>query len=133
MQINVNGQTYQRWEDVPDDVRATLLAKLPDVDGNGVPDFLEGGPLPTTGHATVANTHFSVDGETYTSAADLPPVVRQALQQAGLGSFLEATTNAPAPTTPPQQPPRQMLLNGEPVDSATVVGGEPKRWWQFWR
>ncbi len=134
MQINVNGQSYQRWEDVPADIRATLQAKLPDADGNGVPDFLEGGALPTTEGSTVTSTSFAVDGQAYTTAADLPPAVRQALQQAGLGSFLDAaSTNAAAPAPTPPAPPRQTLLNGEPVESTTILGTEPKRWWQFWK
>ena len=49
MQINVNGQSYTRWEDVPADVRQQLAATLPDADKNGVPDLFEGnlGGLPT--------------------------------------------------------------------------------------
>ena len=38
MQINVNGQSYTRWEDVPADVRQQLAATLPDADKNGVPE-----------------------------------------------------------------------------------------------
>ena len=42
MQINVNGQNYTRWEDVPAEVRQQLAATLPDADKNGVPDLFEG-------------------------------------------------------------------------------------------
>ena len=42
MQINVNGQNYSRWEDVPAEVRQQLAATLPDADKNGVPDLFEG-------------------------------------------------------------------------------------------
>ncbi len=60
MQINVNGQTYARWEDVPPDVRQQLAATLPDADRNGIPDLLEGNlsGLPTWMPAT---------GQTFTS------------------------------------------------------------------
>ena len=39
MDINVNGQNYSRWEDVPAEVRQQLAATLPDVDKNGIPDL----------------------------------------------------------------------------------------------
>ena len=55
MQINVNGQNYTRWEDVPAEVRQQLAATLPDADKNGVPDLFEGdlGGLPTANAQTL--------------------------------------------------------------------------------
>ena len=59
MQINVNGQNYDKWEDVPAEVRQQLAATLPDADKNGVPDLFEGnlGGLPADAQAFTAFDH----------------------------------------------------------------------------
>ena len=76
MDINVNGQNYSRWEDVPAEVRQQLAATLPDADQNGVPDLFENGALPT-GAQTFASTSIMVNGQPVQSAADLPPRCRR--------------------------------------------------------
>ena len=81
MQINVNGQNYSRWEDVPAEVRQQLAATLPDADKNGVPDLFETGALPA-GAQTFASTSIMVNGQPVQSAADLPPEMQAKLQQA---------------------------------------------------
>jgi hypothetical protein len=135
MQINVNGQNYSRWEDVPVEVRQQLAATLPDADKNGVPDLFEGnlGGLPA-GAQTFASTSILVNGQPVQSAADLPPEMQAKLQQAlgMLGPMFgtpatPATQPAPgAPVAPTAVPtnapwplqPGQVMLNGVP----TTVG-----------
>ena len=39
MEITVNGQRYDSWDDVPGDVKRLVAGQLPDADGNGVPDL----------------------------------------------------------------------------------------------
>jgi hypothetical protein len=133
MEINVNGQSYSRWEDVPADVRQQLATTLPDADKNGVPDLFETGALPT-GAQTFSSATIMVNGQQVKSAADLPPDVQAKLQQAlgMLGPMLGGTamsaampatpaTGIPAaPTASPPAPlqPGQVMLNGVP----TVVG-----------
>ncbi|MDX6299540.1 MAG: hypothetical protein QOF53_754 [Nocardioidaceae bacterium] len=135
MLINVNGQSYTSWEDVPPEVRQQLATTLPDADKNGVPDLFEGNlqGLPA-GAQTFASTSIIVDGKPVQSAAQLSPEVQAKLQQA-LGMlgpmFAAGTTPAAAPGAPatpaatatsaiPLQP-GQVMLNGVP----TVVGGTP--------
>jgi hypothetical protein len=148
MLINVNGQNYSTWEDVPPEVRQQLAATLPDADKNGVPDLFEGnlGGLPA-GAQTFASTSIIVDGKPVQSAADLPPEMQAKLQQAlgMLGPMFGATATPtaavpPAPGTPtapggvpPNAPwplqPGQVMLNGVP----TVVGETTpakKSWWK---
>jgi hypothetical protein len=135
MQINVNGQNYTRWEDVPAEVRQQLAATLPDADKNGIPDLFEGNlsGLPA-GAQTFASSSIMVNGQPVQSAADLPPEIQAKLQQAlGMIGPMFGTPPAPgipaAPGTPaaatavpPNAPwplqPGQVMLNGVP----TTVG-----------
>jgi hypothetical protein len=136
VQINVNGQNYDRWEDVPAEVRQQLAATLPDADKNGVPDLFETGALPE-GAQTFASTSVVVNGQQVQSAAELPPEVQAQLQQAlgMLGPIFGGTATTPpapgAPTAatavPPNSPwplqPGQVMLNGVP----TTPGAEPPK------
>ena len=83
VEINVNGQSYDRWEDVPAEVRQQLAATLPDADKNGVPDLFEGNlsGLPQ-GAQTFSSASIMVNGKTVSSASDLPPEIQEQLQQA---------------------------------------------------
>ncbi len=156
MLINVNGQNYSRWEDVPPEVRQQLAATLPDADKNGVPDLFEGnlGGLPA-GAQTFASTSIMVNGQPVQTAADLPPEIQEKLQQAlgMLGPMFGAPAapgvvvgagpapapapgapapGAPAPGAPPSPPlaPGQVMLNGVPTvvgDGSTAVR---KPWWK---
>ena len=127
--INVHGQSYSRWEDVPPEVRQQLAATLPDSDRNGIPDLLEGNlsGLPTGAPGDVqAFTSISVNGQTVGSVGELPPEVQQVLRQA----FGWPGTAAPAPSTAagPLQP-GQVMLNGVPTDVAATA--QPKNsWWR---
>jgi hypothetical protein len=128
MQINVNGQNYTRWEDVPPEVRQQLAATLPDADKNGIPDLFEGNlsALPT-GAQTFASTSIMVNGQTVNSLDQLPPEVRDTLHQVfGWAAPVAGTTatppTAPPAPTPPIQP-GQVMLNGVP----TTVGAEPAK------
>ena len=121
MLINVNGQSYASWEDVPLEVRQQLATTLPDADQNGVPDLFEGnlGGLPT-GAQTFASTSIVVDGKPVRSAAELPPEVQAKLQQALglLGPMLGTTPPTSTPPSTSAQPPLQpgqVMLNGVPT------------------
>ncbi len=127
--INVNGQSYSRWEDVPAEVRQQLAATLPDADRNGIPDLLEGNlsGLPTgTPGGVQAFTSISVNGQTVGSVGELPPEVQQVLRQAfGWPGTVAA---APAHAAGPLQP-GQVMLNGVPTDVGATA--QPKKsWWR---
>ena len=142
MQINVNGQNYEKWEDVPLEVRQQLAATLPDADKNGIPDLFETGALPP-GAQTFASASVMVNGQTIGSATDLSPEMQQQLQQAlgWVAPMLGATTTTntvvtsqtptsiPGATPPPGLAPGQVILNGVPT---TVGEGQPvkKSWWR---
>jgi hypothetical protein len=137
MQIVVNGQSYTRWEDVPEDVRKQLAATLPDTDHNGVPDMLEGnlsGLSQLAGQAQTF-TSISVDGQAVSSLGQLPPEVQELLQRtlgiAQPGSVAAPPPGAtPAPTNAPWPlQPGQVMLNGVPTTPGEVT--EPKKpWWK---
>jgi hypothetical protein len=138
MQINVNGQSYDRWEDVPARVRQQLATTLPDADRNGIPDLLEGNlpGLPTGMPGAPAGgqtfTSISVNGQSVGSVGELPPEVQQVLRQA-FGWPADPGQPRAAATPPPSAPsplqPDQVMLNGVPT---TVGDGvEPQRpWWK---
>jgi hypothetical protein len=142
MQIMVNGQQYDSWDAVPADIRQQLAAKLPDADGNGVPDLFEGGGLPLTSSSVITSTSFAVDGRTYDSVAALPPEVQALLRNLLPGAVAAtpppppaaaAAATAPAPAQPAQAAAPlaegEIMLNGVP----TRITGEPakkKHWWQ---
>jgi hypothetical protein len=146
MLININGQNYGKWEDVPEDVRKQLATTLPDADQNGVPDLFEGnlaglGNLPMNGQPTF--TSISVDGQQVSSLGQLPPEVQEMLRNT-LGIYQPGSVAAPPPGTPGTTPvnppaavppnaswplqPGQVMLNGVP----TTPGAEaPKKsWWK---
>ena len=82
MAITVNGTEYASWDDVPEDVRATLRGALPDADGDGVPDVLQGRGAP--GQHVVRTMKIKVGDQEYDSPDQLPPELRASLQSAGL-------------------------------------------------
>ena len=146
MNIVVNGQQYSDWASLPNDVKQTLAQTLPDLNSNGVPDLFEQ-PQGAAGVNTFSSVAVNVNGQTYTSAAEMPPEMQEMLRQAlgGLTGLIAAPGTpqygppqpgaAPAPpsqSTPPPNPaapqPGQVLLNGVPTD----VEEKPKkkRWWQ---
>jgi hypothetical protein len=145
MLININGQNYDTWEDVPEDVRKQVAAKLPDADQNGVPDVFEGN-LASLGNLAGGQTTFtsiSIDGQQVDSLGQLPPEVQEMLRST-LGIYQPGSVAAPPPGTPGTTPgtsgaavppngpwplqPGQVMLNGVP----TTVGAEPPRksWWK---
>jgi hypothetical protein len=140
VQINVNGQNYDKWEDVPAEVRQQLATTLPDADKNGVPDLFETGELPT-GAQTFTSSSIIVNGQPVQSAADLPPELQAKLQQAlGMIAPMFGTAAMPGmPTTavtgqPPATPvpgvpappltDGQVMLNGVPT---TVGAAQPPK------
>lgn len=122
MQINVNGQVYSRWEDVPADVRQQLAATLPDQDRNGIPDLLEGNLSGLVPGAPASFTSIAVNGQQVGSVGELPAEVQAALRQA-------FGWPAAAPPPPSSPAPGQVLLNGVPTSTTEAV--EPKKpWWK---
>lgn len=130
MNIIVNGQQYADWASIPAGVRRMLAQTLPDMDEDGVPDLLEH-PPGVTGSNMVSSLTVNVNGQTYTSADQMPPELQELLRQA-LGGLTGAGTAAPTPAGPAAPaaplPTDQVLLNGVP----TPVDPKPekKRWWQ---
>ena len=104
MQINVNGQNYAKWEDVPAEVRQQLAATLPDADKNGVPDLFEGNFGGVASADTQAFTAISVNGQSVNSVAELPPEVQQMLHQAFGWAAPSAPPYRPRPAPPPLPP-----------------------------
>jgi len=133
MEITVNGQRYDSWDAVPDDVKRLVAGQIPDADGNGVPDLLEGKGPGVVSSTVTTSTSFVVDGQTYDSIEALPPDIRKRLE-----ALLPASATNPAPSTATTPPPLsagqplsegEVLLNGVP----TRVHSDPpqkKRWWQ---
>jgi hypothetical protein len=153
MLININGQSYNTWDEVPADIKAKVAAKLPDADGNGIPDVFEGN-LSSLGNLAAAAaaqpgqpqttfTSISIDGQQVDSLGQLHPEVQEMLRNT-LGIYQAGSVAAPPPGTPgttpvtpgaavpPDSPwplqPGQVMLNGVP----TTVGAEPPRksWWK---
>ena len=139
MQINVNGQNYSRWEDVPAGVRQQLATTLPDADRNGIPDLLEGNlsGLPTGAPAGQTFTSISVNGQTVGSVGELPPEVQQVLRQAfgwpavagGAPGAVPGTPTAAPPNAPWPLRPGQVMLNGVPTTVAETTAPK-KPWWK---
>jgi hypothetical protein len=139
MLININGQNYSSWEEVPEEIRAQVAGKLPDADHNGVPDVFEGnlaslGNLVAGGQAATF-TSISVDGQQVNSLGQLPPEVQEMLQKT-LGIYQPGSVAAPPPAAPGAVPPNapwplqpgQVMLNGVPT---TVGADAPKKsWWK---
>ena len=154
MLININGQNYTKWEDVPEDVRKQLATTLPDTDHNGVPDMLEGNlsgvqammqsamQAGGTGQPAQTFTSITVDGQQVGSLGQLPPEVQEMLRNT-LGIYQPGSVAAPPPAAPgapaapgvvpPNAPwplqPGQVMLNGVPT---SVGDGQPvkKSWWR---
>ena len=134
MNITVNGQQYDDWASIPPDVKQTLAQTLPDMNRNGVPDLFE----QPQGASSFTSVSVNVNGQTYGSAAEMPPEMQEMLRQAlggltGLaGTAGPADQAGPAPGVASAQatplPPDHVLLNGVP----TPVEEKPKkkRWWQ---
>ena len=136
MNIIANGQQYNDWASLPPDVKQALAQTLPDANHNGVPDLFEQ-PRGTTGAANFSSLMVNVNGQSYTSAAQLPPEMQEMLRQALGGLIGTGTPPQPGPgnaapySTPPPAAsvtPGQVLLNGVP----TSVEEKPKKkhWWQ---
>ena len=141
MLINVNGQSYDKWEDVPADVRQQLAATLPDADKNGIPDLFEGNLSALPSDATATFTSISVDGKAVGSVSDLPPEAQQALRQAfgwpADGTVAAAPTAPGTPSAPGVVPanvstplqPGQVMLNGVPTPVSDTAAAR-KPWWK---
>lgn len=121
MQLQINGTSYPRWEDVPEETRRALLAVLPDEDGDGVPDSLQGRG---GGMYVRKTTKVKINGVEYDSPDQMPAEARMALRAAGLP--LPGATDSRQTGAPPDDTTSQLTreLLGE---------APPRKWWQIWR
>ena len=101
--ISVNGQSYNSLEEMPPDVRKQyeeVMSKLADADHNGIPDILEGKPDPTVKTVvTTTQQRFMVNGQEFTSLADIPQALRHLIESALPSS--------------PQLPPEPAIIGGD--------------------
>jgi len=150
--IDIDGARYDSWDDLPPQVRQLLEGRLPDSDGDGVPDLfaalgLPAGAVAPPGSVTTSTT-IDVDGRTYDSMAALPLEVRRRVLESLRGPLETAArateaaggapgeTPRPAPPPAPTVPPRtavprpdaaapgEMILNGVrvPTSGSTTPG-----------
>ena len=83
MQINFNGKTYNSLEEMPVNERQAYeqLQKIfVDANGNGIPDFLEGDVAQKV--ITAFSSVVNYDGKVYNNLDELPPEMRQKVQNA---------------------------------------------------
>ena len=83
MQINFNGKTYNSLEEMPANERQAYeqLQKIfVDANGNGIPDFLEGDVAQKV--ITAFSSAVNYDGKVYNNLDELPPEIRQKVQNA---------------------------------------------------
>lgn len=83
MQINFNGKTYNSLEEMPANERRAYeqLQKIfVDANGNGIPDFLEGDVAQKV--ITAFRSVVNYDGKVYNNLDELPPEMRQKVQNA---------------------------------------------------
>lgn len=141
--IIVHGQQFNSWDDVPTEIKATLIASLPDANHDGVSDIFQGGPLPDGGQQAVSSHIISVDGRAVNSLAAVPPDIKRMMQAAGFPFGQPESTRQPmdpssseqfALTAPPVAPPQpgHVVLDGVPVDASQEIPGVEHRrhWWQ---
>jgi hypothetical protein len=137
MNIFSNGQQYNDWASLPPEVKQKLAASLPDLNHNGVPDLLEAAGA--TGTNPLSSVMVNVNGQTYTSADQMPPEMQEMLRQAlgGLTGLIGAGTPpqpGPGNAVPASAAPTtdvasdQVLLNGVPTHVEEKP--EKKHWWQ---
>ena len=77
--LTFNGRTYQSVDAMPPEVRhmyERLLSALPDVDGDGVPDVLQGRSIDVVRSGQI--TQIVANGQVYSSVDDMPLDLRQA-------------------------------------------------------
>jgi len=124
--LNINGQTYATWDDVPEAIRKQLLELLPDEDKNGIPDPLErnvhtAAPTPPTPPTVITSGSILVNGKQINSLADLPQEVIDKIRGAGFGRFIDSASLSGVQAQGASDPgiaAHQMVLNGELVDRA---------------
>jgi hypothetical protein len=83
MQIMFNGKNYNSLEEMPANERQAyeqLQQIFVDANGNGIPDFLEGDVARKV--ITAVTSAVNYDGRVYNSLDELPPEVRQKVQNA---------------------------------------------------
>lgn len=128
--IEYNGRVYDSWNDLPAEAQDLIRSRMPDTNGDGVPDIFQGGPAPES----MTTTTIEVNGTTYDSIDDVPTEFRAHLERALAAdlapgeTLTERVDGQPVPL-PPQQhagpaAQQQTLLNGQPID-------QPKKpWWR---
>lgn len=130
MGVSVNGINYERWEDVPADLRALLPARIFDTNGDGIPDLIAGAD----------STTITIQSASGANASELPRWASDLVARAGL-----TDPEADAPHQPPRPQhspavhdarhakPGTVILNGSSVNLSDNALTPSKKWWQFWR
>lgn len=83
--IVFNGKTYNSIEEMPANERQAfeqMSHMFVDKNGNGIPDFLEGDMVQKVLAVHSSNMHVTVNGKPYHTLEDLPPDLRQNVDQA---------------------------------------------------
>lgn len=138
--IVIDGKTYNNVNEMPPDIRARYeqaMRGLEDVNRDGTPDvFTAAAPAPVI----ASGMKFVVDGQEYTSIADLPPEARAKYEQAMgildknqngtpdflegmLGSMLQAPAQPGAPATPTPRPASRIPQTASPTISPDTSSG----------
>lgn len=109
--ITFNGKTYGNVNEMPETERMAfeeMTRMFADENGNGIPDLLEGDMVKKVLAVHASNMNVSVNGQTYHSLEELPPDLRQSVDNAFMMlSNMGLTQKSPAPQNPPAgRPPR---------------------------
>lgn len=111
--FNINGVDYPSWDQVPEELRRQLAA-LPDADGNGIPDLIEGTAATLPDQVVRTQTYVETSSRSFVlnspeDFAALPPDVRALLD------------GPPAAGIPQDAPPQDALAAPARPQDAPVV------------
>ncbi len=129
--ISFNGKDYASLDDMPPDVRAAyqqIMGIFADKDQDGTPDIFQGGQANVISNSS---TTIVYNGQTYSSADDLPPEARQKYEAAmskldtnrdGVPDWLAGATSAGARPTNQDEIP-EWLREVKPREDAGAAPG----------
>jgi hypothetical protein len=115
--ILFNGKDYPSVEAMPDDVRKLYqqaIAQLADTDHDGIPDVLQGRGDAAKTVIGIQSSSITVNGKTYGSIDDMPPLVRvlfdQVIRQVGR-TMMNAADVPSASGSLPEKPRGELAVN----------------------
>jgi hypothetical protein len=103
--IVFNGKTYNSVEEMPANERQAfeqLTGMFMDKNGNGIPDFLEGDIVSNVMNAVTSSVNYN--GQVYSGMDELPPEVREKVQNAFDKLSQSGIVTVGAPAVSQQQP-----------------------------